>query len=77
MGTPMEELREGLKELMGIANPIERQQYQLIQTPKSSQGLSHQPKSIQGLVDDLCCRYSRVLPCLASMGKDVLVPIET
>jgi len=45
----MEELGEGLKELKGMATPPEEQQYQLTQTPQSSQRLSHQPESIHRL----------------------------
>ena len=45
----MEELEEGLKGLKGMGTPQEDQQSQLTWTPGSSQRLSHQTKSIQGL----------------------------
>jgi hypothetical protein len=41
MRTPKEELQEGLKELKGNTTPKENQQYQITQTPQSSQKLSH------------------------------------
>jgi hypothetical protein len=38
----MEELEKGLKELKGFAFSKEEQQYELTNTPQSSQGLNHQ-----------------------------------
>ena len=55
----------------------EDQQLQLIQTPGTSQRLSHQPKSIQGLIQGPQHIFSRGLPCLALIGKDVPNPAET
>jgi hypothetical protein len=40
LGTPVEELGEGLKKLKGMATPEEEQQYQLIRTLESSQSLN-------------------------------------
>jgi hypothetical protein len=40
LGTPMEELGEGLKELKGMSTPLEDQQYQLTR-PLRAQGLNH------------------------------------
>ena len=71
----MEELGEGLKELKGMATPQEDQQCQLTRTPGSSQGLSHQPESIHGLVM-AHSTYVAHMPCLTSVG-DVPNPVET
>jgi hypothetical protein len=54
LGTPLEELKEGLKALKEIATPQEDWQCQVIWTPVSSQRLSCQPKS---LVRDLPGTY--------------------
>jgi len=70
----MEELREGLKKLKGMAIPQEEQQYQLTLTSQSSQRLGHQPQSMQGMVCDYIC--STGLPCLPSVGEDPPNPIE-
>jgi hypothetical protein len=48
MGTPIEEFREGLKELKGFVNPIGRTTISTNQTPQSSQGLNYQPKNTHG-----------------------------
>ena len=45
MGTPKEELGEGLKELKGFAT-IERTTISTNQTPQSSQGLNYKPKNL-------------------------------
>jgi hypothetical protein len=74
-GMTMKELGEGLKELKGIGTPYEEStQYQLTQTPQSSQRWNHQTKSIQGLVCGPWHICSRGLPCLASVGEDVPNP---
>ena len=57
-------------------NPID-QQYQLTWTPRNSKRLSYQPKHIHGMVQGPQHRCCRGLPCLASVGKDVLNPVET
>ena len=49
MGTPMEELGKGLKELKGIATPIGRTTVSTNWITQSSERLSHQPKSIRGV----------------------------
>jgi hypothetical protein len=46
------------------------------QTPQSSQGLSHQPKSTHGLVHDSHYLCSRGQPHLASVGGEVFGPVE-
>ena len=74
-GMTMKELGEGLKELKGIGTPYEEStQYQLTQTPQSSQRWNHQTKSIQGLVCGPWHICSRGLSCLASVGEDVPNP---
>ena len=72
LGTLMGELGEGLKELKGMATPLEDQQYQITWTSGSSQRLSHKPKSIHRLVLGPQSICSRELLCLASLGEDVL-----
>jgi hypothetical protein len=47
---PCQRAREKIKETEREGNPIGTQQYQLTWTPGSSLRLSHQPKSINGLV---------------------------
>jgi hypothetical protein len=59
-----------------METPQEDQEWQLTWIPGSSQRLSHQPKSIPGLVWGSWHICSRGLPCLASGWKDVSNPIE-
>jgi hypothetical protein len=73
----MEEIGEGLKELKGMATPEEEQQCHLTWTPGSSQRLSHQPKNIHGLVHGAQHLCNRGVPCLASVGEDVLNHVDT
>jgi hypothetical protein len=56
---------------------LEDQQCQLTWTPGSSQRLSHQLKSIHGLVQGPWHICSRGLPCLASVGEDAPNSVET
>ena len=77
VGTIMEDLGEGLQALKDIETPQEDQQCQLTWTPMRSQRLSHQLKSIYGLVWDPQHMCSRGLLCLASVGEDMLNPVET
>jgi hypothetical protein len=76
-GTHMNQMGEGLKELKGIAIPQENQQCQLTWTPGSSWIVSHQPKSIHGLVHGPQHTCSRELPCLALMGEDGPNSVDT
>ena len=76
-GIAMKELGEGLKELKGIATPEEVPQYQIISTPGRFQRLSHQPKSILGLAFGPWHIWSRRLPCVGSVGKNMPNPEET
>jgi hypothetical protein len=60
-----------------MATSYKEQQYQLTQTPQSSQRLSHKPKSIHELVRGPWHLCSRGLLCLASVGEDTSNPLET
>jgi hypothetical protein len=64
MGSPVEELGKGLKELKGFA------------TKQSSQGLIYQPRSIHGGTYGSSLMCSRELPCWASMGEEALGPMK-
>jgi hypothetical protein len=77
VGTPVEELEKGLKELKGFAAPYE-EQHQPGPSPHhpSSQGLNHQPKSIHGGSHGSSCICSRGWPCQASMGGEALGPVK-
>jgi hypothetical protein len=69
----MEELGEGLKELKGIASPLE-EKYQLTGSATMSQGLKHQQKNIHG--GSQYSRYicSRGWPYLTSTrGEEILM----
>jgi hypothetical protein len=57
----------------GVCNPIGRTTISTNQTPQSSQGLNHQPKSIHGLVHDSSYICSRELPY---QGGEALGPLE-
>jgi hypothetical protein len=57
-------------------NPMERTTILTNQTPQSSQGLNHQPKSIHGWVHGFSYICSRGLPYLASMGWEALGPVK-
>jgi hypothetical protein len=67
MGSPIEELEKGLKELKGFATS--GRTISTNQIPKRSQGLSHQPRSTH----DFSFIYSGGQPCQASMGGEALV----
>jgi hypothetical protein len=57
LSTPGEELGEGLKALKEMATLEEDQECQLTYTPGTSQNLSYQSKSIQGLVERPLAAY--------------------
>ena len=61
----------------GTATPQEEQQCQLTQNHQSSYRLSQKTSSILGLVHDPKNMCSRGLPCMASVGEDVLNPVES
>jgi hypothetical protein len=46
------------------------------QTPKSSQGLNHQPRSTHGGTHGYCHTCSREWPCLASREGDALGSVK-
>jgi hypothetical protein len=64
-GVPNRGVRERTEGAEGVCNNIK-------QTPQSSQGLSHQPRSIQGS-SSIC---SRGWPCQPSMRGEVLSPMK-
>jgi hypothetical protein len=67
----MEELEKGLKELMGF--PKRRTTISTNQTPQSSQGLNHQPRSHVPMAPAV---YRRRWPCLVSIGEVALGPMK-
>jgi hypothetical protein len=60
----------------GVCNPIGRTTISTNQTPQSSHGLNHQPKSTRGGTHGSRCICSRGLPYLVSMGGEALGPVE-
>ena len=72
----MEELEKGLKQLKGFYNPIGRTTISTNQTPHSSQGLNHQPKSTHGGTHGSSCICSRGWPCGTSKGGEALGPVK-
>lgn len=69
----MEELGQGLEELVGFVTPQEEKQYQPIRSPQSFKGLNHQhTKSIHSSI----CKCSRRLPYLALVGGEALDPVK-
>ena len=76
LGTPMEDLVEGLKEVNDMVTPQKERQYQLTQTSQRSQRLSHQLKSKPGLVHGPQHICSTGWPCLVSLGEDVPNPVK-
>jgi len=73
----VEELGEGLKELgVGVSNSIGRTTISTNLTTQSSQGLNHQPKSTHGMAHGSSSICSRELSYLASVGGEVLDPVE-
>jgi hypothetical protein len=60
----------------GICNPIGRTTISTNQTPQSSQGLNHQPKSTHGETHGSIWMCSRGLPYLASKGGEPLDIVE-
>jgi hypothetical protein len=72
----MDELGEGLKKAEGDCNPIGRTTISTDQTPQSSQDLNPQPESIHKWVHGSSYICSRGLCYLASVGGEVLGPVE-
>lgn len=75
-GTSMVELKEGLKSWREWEHHKKNQKNQLTWTPRRSQSLRCQPKSVYGLVYRAQHICSRVLPWLSSVGY-VPNPVET
>ena len=69
MGSPLEELEKGLKQLRGCAAPCVEQQCQPARSPCSTQGLDHQPKSTHGGTHDSSHLCGRRWPCWTSVGS--------
>lgn len=67
-GLPIGDLGEGFKALKNIATPIGRSAVSNNLGNGNFQKLSHQPKSIDALLQGPCHICSRELPCLASGG---------
>jgi hypothetical protein len=61
----------------GVCNPIGRTTVPTNLAPQSTQGLSHQTKSMHGPVHGFYYIYSRGLPYLESVGGDSHGPVET
>ena len=61
---PNRGVRKMTEGIEGVCNPIGRTTVSTNQTPQSSQGLSHQPRSTYGS----SCICSRGWPCQASIG---------
>jgi hypothetical protein len=60
----------------GVRNPIGRTTISTNQTPRSSQGLNHQPKSTHGGTHGSSCICSRGWLCQASVGEEALGPVK-
>ena len=73
--TPIRELAEGLHGAEEDCNPIGRT-ISAGWTIKCSQGLDHQPKSIQGGIHDSRYICNRRWPFLTSVGREGLGPVE-
>ena len=80
LGTPVDELEEGWKDLKQMATPQEEQYSQVMGISGSSQRVRHQPKSIYRLVriphpptQHICSKW---MPSLVSVGEDAPNPIE-
>ena len=76
MGSPVEELEKGLKELKGFATHREEKQYNQPDCQRS-QGLNHQPKSTHGVTHGSSHICSRGWPCRASVeGERAVGPVK-
>jgi len=72
-GTPMEELEGKTEGAEGVCDPIGRSAMSTNQTPQSSQGLNHQPKSTHGGTQGSISICSRGWPYQESMRTRPLV----
>jgi hypothetical protein len=71
-GVPNGGVRERTEGAEEVCNPIGRKTTSTNQTPQSSQGLNHQPKSTHGGIHGFSHICSRGWPCLASVGGEAL-----
>jgi hypothetical protein len=71
MGTPIEELEKGLKELKGFRTTMSKNQ-----NPQRFQGLNHKLKSVHGKTLSSSHLCSREWQCQASIGRNVLGPVR-
>ena len=69
-------IREKTERAEGVCNPIRRTTIWTNQYPQSSQGLNHQPKSIQEGTHGSSCECNRGCPYLASMEGEALGPVK-
>jgi hypothetical protein len=76
VGSPMEELEKGLKELRGFAAPWREQQCQPAKPPTAGGGwgLDHQAKSTHGGTHGSSSICGRGWPCWTSVGGVALGP---
>ena len=75
IGSPIEELGKGLKELNGFAT-IGRTTKSINQILQSSQELNHQSKSTDGATEGSSYICSRQWPYQILMGREALVPLK-
>ena len=75
IGSPIEELEKGLKELNGFAT-IGRTTKSINQILQSSQELNHQSKSTDGATEGSSYICSRQWPYQILMGREALVPLK-
>jgi hypothetical protein len=75
MGSLMEELEKGLRELRSLQ--LRRKNNNINQLdPQNSQGLNHQPKSTHGGTNGSKHICSRGWPCWTSVGREALDPMK-
>jgi hypothetical protein len=74
VGSPMEELEKGLKELRGFAAPWGEQECKPARPPGAPPGLVHQPKNTHGGTDGSGSICGRGWPCWTSVGGVALGP---
>jgi hypothetical protein len=69
-------VRGRIKGAEWVCNPVGKTIISTNQTPQSSQGPNHQPKSTQGGTHGSSFLYSREWPYLVSMGWEALCPVK-
>ena len=73
-GVPSGGVGEGTEGPEGICSPMEGATVSKGQTPWSSWGLNHQPKSTHGGTYGASCTYGRGWPCWISVEGEALEP---